>query len=207
MCWENTTTHQKRHGLRTFYVHTPRACVRARLCERAWLSIRLSVDGFSSNVLGTYFKSPQVAWATYFSCPHTAHMRASARVRARVCERACASARVVKHSLIFGRILFKLAGSILQITTSSVAYVLFYIHASRARVRARVCERACASAHVVKRSLIFGRILFKFVGHVLQITASSMGYVLFMFIHCAHAYERARASSRVGKRSHIFGKK
>jgi hypothetical protein len=29
-----------------------------------------------------------------------------------------------------------------------------------------------------------------------------MGYILFMFIHCA----RTRASARVGKRSHIFGR-
>jgi hypothetical protein len=52
-------------------------------------------------------------------------------------------------------------------------------------MRARVCERA------VKWSLIIGRILLKCVGHVLQIAASSMGYVLFMFIHCRHACECA----------------
>jgi hypothetical protein len=28
----------------------------------------LSMDGFSSNSLWTYYKSPQVAWAAYFSC-------------------------------------------------------------------------------------------------------------------------------------------
>jgi hypothetical protein len=40
------------------------------------LSVRLSLDGFSSNLLGTYYKSPQVACATY------AYMRARALVLA-----------------------------------------------------------------------------------------------------------------------------
>jgi hypothetical protein len=32
-----------------------------------------------------------------------------------------------------------------------------------------VCERACASASVIKRSLIFERILFRFGGDIRQI--------------------------------------
>jgi hypothetical protein len=51
-----------------------------------------------------------------------------------------ASARVINCSLIYGRFIFKFAVNILQITTRSKGYV--HIHAPRARVRARVCERA-----------------------------------------------------------------
>jgi hypothetical protein len=81
--------------------------------------------------------------------------------RVRVC--ACASACVVKRSLIFGRILSKFTVTILGITTSCVGYV-FVISTDRARV----CERACASARVVKHSLIFGRILSKFGKNILR---------------------------------------
>jgi hypothetical protein len=51
-------------------------CLRAH----AWFGVGLSLDGFSSNLLGTYYKSPQVAWATYFSwrvcviaCPNSTY--------------------------------------------------------------------------------------------------------------------------------------
>jgi hypothetical protein len=81
--------------------------------------------------------------------------------------------------------------NILRITTSSKGYVLFmFTHRAR----------------VVKQSIIFGRILFKFDGHILQMTTSYMGYVLMMFNHCVHACmcERACASASVIKRSLIF---
>jgi hypothetical protein len=65
--------------------------------------------------------------------------------RAHACERACAE-RVVKHSLIYGLTLFQFAVNILQITTSSMGYVLFM----------SACVRALSNG------FIFGRILFKF---------------------------------------------
>jgi hypothetical protein len=52
----------------------------------------------------------------------------------------------------------------------------FHLHA--------LCERV--RALVVKHSLIFGWVLFKFAGHILQMTISYMGYVLFMFTHRIH---------------------
>jgi hypothetical protein len=57
----------------------------------------------------------------------------------------------------------------------------------------------CVRARVIKRSPIYGRILFLFAVNILHITTSSMGYVLFIFTHRAHACERACASARVVK--------
>jgi hypothetical protein len=94
--------------------------------------------------------------------------------------RACARACVIKHSLIYGPTLFKFAVNILQITTSSMGYVLFMF-----------------VSRLVKHSLIFGRILFKFAGHILQMTTSYMGYTLIMFTHRGHTRERAFASACV----------
>jgi hypothetical protein len=51
--------------VRFIFTHSADACGRVRAC--VWFSVRLSLDGFSSNLLETYYKSPQVAWATYFS--------------------------------------------------------------------------------------------------------------------------------------------
>jgi hypothetical protein len=52
-------------------------------------------------------------------------------------------------------------------TTSYMRYILIMCNPCvRACVRACVCERACASASVIKRSLIFERILFKFGGDI-----------------------------------------
>jgi hypothetical protein len=69
-----------------------------------------------------------------------------------------------------------------------MGYVLFmFTH------RAHACERGCAIARVVKHSLIFGRILLKFAGHILQMTTSYMGYILIIFTHRAHACLRAPA--------------
>jgi hypothetical protein len=70
-----------------------------------------------------------------------------------------ASSRVVKHSFIFGRILFKFAEHILQMTTRYMGYILIM-----STYRGHACERACASAREIKHSHIYGRILFKFVG-------------------------------------------
>jgi hypothetical protein len=52
-------------------------------------------------------------------------------------ERACANARVINCSLIYGRDLFKFAVNMLQITTSSKGNVLFMFSHTRARTRAR----------------------------------------------------------------------
>jgi hypothetical protein len=75
-------------------------------------------------------------------------------------------------------------------------YVLFmFTH------RAHACERACERAGMIKHWLIYRPILFKFKFsvNILQITTSSMGYLLFMFTHHAHACERERASARLVK--------
>jgi hypothetical protein len=53
---------------------------------------------------------------------------------------------------------------------------------------AHAYERACATERVVKHSLIYGPTLFKFAVNILQITTRSIGYVLFMITHCAHAW-------------------
>jgi hypothetical protein len=66
ICWEHTTTHYKWQRLHTFHFHAPRVSPRVR--ERVWLSVRLSMDTFSSNLRWTYYKSHQVAWATYVLC-------------------------------------------------------------------------------------------------------------------------------------------
>jgi hypothetical protein len=72
--------------------------------------------------------------------------------------------------------------NVLRLTTIGMGYVLFmFTH------RAHVFERACTSARVIKRLLIFRRFYFKFAGIILQITTSSVRYVLFMFTHRVHA--------------------
>jgi hypothetical protein len=110
------------------------------------------------------------------------------------CAHACVRVCVIKHSLIYGPILFKFAVNILQITTSSMGYVLVML-----THRAHVYQRARASAWL-KHSLIFGRIFFKFAGHLLHMTTFK-DYVLFMFTHCAYACVRVC----VIKHSLIYG--
>jgi hypothetical protein len=55
---------------------------------------------------------------------------------------------------------------------------------------------ACASAHMINCSLIYGRFLFKFAVNILHITISSRGYVLFMITYRAHACERVCERAR-----------
>jgi hypothetical protein len=93
---------------------------------------------------------------------------------------------LLKHSLIFGRSLFKFTGHILHMTTSYMDYILI-MHRGNAHVR------ACASARVINCSLIYGRVLFKFTVNILQITTSSKGYV---HVHAPGAYVRARVCVR-----------
>jgi hypothetical protein len=92
---------------------------------------------------------------------------------------------MIKHSLINGTTLFIFAVNILQITTSSMGYVLFmFTHRTR------------ASAWLT-HSLIFGGILFKFAGHIQQMTTRYMGYIiLIIFMHRGHTRERACANAR-----------
>jgi hypothetical protein len=52
------------------------------------------------------------------------------------------------------------------------------------------CMRA--SAHTIKRSIIYERILFKFAVNRLQIATSSMGCIVFMFTDRVHMCEWAR---------------
>jgi hypothetical protein len=51
------------------------------------------------------------------------------------------------------------------------------VQSLRECVQACVCERACASASVIKPSLIFERILFKFGGDIRQI---AIGYIRYL---------------------------
>jgi hypothetical protein len=91
---------------------------------RAWFNSQLSLDGFSSNLMGTYYKWPQVTWDTYVSCSNTAC----------VCERACASASVIKRSLIFERILFRFGGDKRQIPIGYMRYLIcVWMHVLTAR--------------------------------------------------------------------------
>jgi hypothetical protein len=121
---------------------------------------------------------------------HTYHVHAL--------ERTCASARVINCSLIYERFLFKLAVSILHITTRSKGHVLsMFTH------RAHTCKRARAW---LKHSLIFGRIIFKFAGHIPHMTTSYMGYILILVTHRGHASECACASARVINCSLIYSR-
>jgi hypothetical protein len=63
----------------------------------------------------------------------------------------------------------------LQMTTSYMGYILIMFNHC---VHAGVCERVCASASVIKRSLIFERILFKFGGDMRQIPIGYMRYLM-----------------------------
>jgi hypothetical protein len=97
--------------------------------------------------------------------------------RAHAYERACASTCVIKHSIIFRRILFKFDGHILQMTTSDMGYILnMFKH--RVHACEHACTIACASTRVIKRSLISERILSKFGGNLQQIY--SRGYMSYL---------------------------
>jgi hypothetical protein len=170
-CCKRTSTHHKCYGLRTVHVHAPCARVRARMCTFAY---------FLTDYVQIYYDSHTTThhkWQGLCTFPVTHRVYA--------CKRASASVCVITHSLIYGRIFFKFAVNILQVTSSSMGNVLFmFTH------RAHTCERACATERVVKHSLIYGPMLFKFAVNILQITTSSMGYVLFMITQRARAYER-----------------
>jgi hypothetical protein len=150
------------------FSRTARMRASVRVQERAWLSVLLSMDGFSSNLRWIYYKSHQVAWAMYVSCSCNTRTRASARVRERAWLNICLSLDVFFSNLLG-----------IYYTWTQVTWAT-YLSCSRTAV------------HVIKRSLIYGRIVFKFAVNRLQITSSSMGYILFMFKH-ASSREQARA--------------
>jgi hypothetical protein len=136
------------------------------VCVSVCLSVCLSgytFPHFSSDLLQIW-REPSTGHDTfrglYMFCVHA-------------CEHVCARARVIKHSFIYGRILFKFAMNTLQVTwLSSMGYVLIiFTH------HARTCDHAS-----LKQSLIFGRILFKFAGHILQMTYKFHG------INCSLIY-------------------
>jgi hypothetical protein len=132
------------------FIHRAHACecASARVRARAWLNISLSLEGFTSNSLGIYYDHK-------LDGLHTYHVHAP-----RACESTCSSARVIKNLLIYGQMFFKFAVNILQITPSSMDYVLFMsthraiddhtlhvlhtypVHAPRACVWACVFQRA-----------------------------------------------------------------
>jgi hypothetical protein len=118
------TTSSKVYVLFMFTHRTARMRASARVRARAWFNSQLSLDGFSSNLMGTYYKWSQVTWDTYLSCSITAC----------VCERACASASVIKRSLIFKRILFRFGGDIRQIPIGYMRYLIcVWMHVLTAR--------------------------------------------------------------------------
>jgi hypothetical protein len=113
-----------------------------------------------------------------------------------VCERACARACVIKHSLNYEPILLTFAVNILQLTTSSKGYVLFmFTH--------HACKRACVSVRVVTHSIIFGRILFKFDGHIVQMTTSYTACMRLRACVCERACASIQQIPR-GYMSHII---
>jgi hypothetical protein len=60
-------------------------------------------------------------------------------------------------------------------TTSYMGYILIMFNHC---VHACVCERACESASVIKRSLIIERILFKFGEEIREIPIGYMRYLI-----------------------------
>jgi hypothetical protein len=158
-------------------------CVRVSLCPA--IRFHISQRIFSNIGENIIWVMPRIKGYLFFRS-HTA--------------RSCVlSARACVHLLIFERIISKCAGNILLLTISIKDYILFmFTHRARRFLlkfgvniihitisskgyvlfmsthRAHACERACASARVAKQSIIFGRIMFKFDGHILQMTTSYM---------------------------------
>jgi hypothetical protein len=65
-------------------------------------------------------------------------------------------------------------------TTSYMGYILIMFNHC---VHACVCERACASTSVIKRSLIFERILFEFGGDIKQIPIGYICYLICVWMY------------------------
>jgi hypothetical protein len=158
ICWTHTTHDHTLHGIHTYHVHVSRARARERVCERAWLTVRLCMDGFSSNLRWTYYKSQHVARAVYFSCS--------------------------PFMLIIQLYMDGFSSLWWAHTTNDHklhGIYTYHVQAPRASVcvRARVCERACA----IKRSLIFERIQSKFGGDIQHIPRVYMSYLMWVWTH------------------------
>jgi hypothetical protein len=128
---------------------------------RAWLTVRLFMDGFSSNFGWTYYTSQQVARHTYFSCSRTARMRASARVRARAWFNSQLSLDGFSSNLMGTYYTWP------QVTCDT------YLSCS---VTACVCACACASVHVRARVWL-SRVW------VWQIPTGYMRYLICVWMH------------------------
>jgi hypothetical protein len=144
-------------------------CVCACVCARACVS-GYAFPQFSTHLLQIlrehYIGLARCMGYICFVCTQCAHVRAKSA-------RMCTFAYFVTDSL---QICWE------HTTTHHKWQGLRTFH-----VLAHACERACASARVVKRSLIFRWILFKYAVIIQQFTTSSMTNLLFMFTHRAHA--------------------
>jgi hypothetical protein len=157
------------------------------VCVRLYVSAFLNVSPL--NLEGTFYGSWQVEWAIYV-CVFPTCVRVHAK-RAHVCVNLC-----------FGRIISNLA---VNTTNHRKLYVLCTFRAQAPRT----CVRVVKSSHIFGRAsvrVIFGWIISKCCKNILRATTNCMGYVMFMFTHCARMWERACASERVVRRSHICGR-
>jgi hypothetical protein len=105
----------------------------------AWFNIQLSLDGFSSNLMGTYYKWPQVTWDTYLSCSSTACTR--------VCECACASVRVRVRAWLSTRSssngFSKFRGDIQHIPRVYMSYLIWvwtHVITALISIHSRICQ-------------------------------------------------------------------
>jgi hypothetical protein len=126
------------------------------------------MDGFSSNLRWTYYKSQYVARAMYCSYSCTAL----------VCKGACASAHVVNLQLSWTDSLQSWWAHATHDHTLHGILDMF-----KHRVQACVCELTCASACVTKRSLIWERILPKFGGDIQHIPIGYTSYLICVWMH------------------------
>jgi hypothetical protein len=123
-------------------------CARVR-ANRAHVCVHLCLDGLPGNILRiTTSCMGYILWMF--------------KHRARVCERACESARVRARAWLSVRSSLDRLPPNVQRTYEKSPQVAWAMYFFMFKHRARECESACVSARVIKRSLIFGRILSKF---------------------------------------------
>jgi hypothetical protein len=158
-------------------MYTHRGHTHERACASAHVITCLLIYGrfllqFAVNIL-------HKARATFFSCSRTMRTRGSARVRA--------SARLNIPLSLDG-----LSSNVM--TSSNMGYILIiFKHRLHTCVSVRV--HACASARVIKRSLIFEQILSKLCGVIQQISSGYMSYLICVWMHILTA--RTSIHSRI----------